>query len=69
MDHYFWLKAATIGTAVGVAVICGSLGAADWSSAGFDHSPFSAADTMQAGIFHAGARLGHLALKLFYFAR
>ncbi|HEX3674778.1 MAG TPA: hypothetical protein VHU87_10925 [Rhizomicrobium sp.] len=69
MNRDFWLKASTVGTAVGVAIVGGSLGTADWPPAGFGHSPFSAADTMQAGIFHAGAQLGHLALQLFYVAR
>lgn len=69
MNRYFWLKASTIGAAIGIAIVGSSLGGADWAPAGLDHSPFSAADTMQAGIFHAGARLGHLALSLFYFAR
>jgi hypothetical protein len=69
MNRYFWLKTSTVGMVIGIAIVASSLGVPDWAPAGFDHSPFSAADTMQAGIFHAGAQLGHLALKLFYFGR
>jgi hypothetical protein len=69
MNRYFWLKASVIGTAVGVALVGGSFGLEDLPSSGFDHSPFTAADTMQAGLLHAGAKLGHLALKVFYFPR
>ena len=69
MNRYFWLKATTVGAAIGIALVGGSFGLADWPASGFDHSPFLAADTIQASIFHAGARLGHVALRLFHFAR
>jgi hypothetical protein len=64
--HYYWLKAGIVGIALCVAIAGSSLGAAKLRSS---HSHFTAADTMQASILHTGAGLGHLALRIFYFAR
>lgn len=66
--HYYWLKAGLIAVAFCFA-IAGSAVDTVQLHPHFSHSPFTAADRMQAGILHTGMRLGHLALKLFYFAR
>lgn len=66
--HYYWLKAGLIAAAFCVAIAGSSIGTANMQ-AHTSRSPFTAADRMQAGIFHTGMRLGHLALSLFYFAR
>ncbi len=66
--HYYWLKAGLIAAAFCVAIVGGSLGTTNLQPR-FSHSPFTAADRMQAGIQHTGARLGRLALNIFYFPR
>jgi hypothetical protein len=66
--HYYWLKGGLIAIAFCVAIAGSSIGTAGLHPRS-SHSPFTAADTMQAGIYHAGPWLGHFALKLFYFAR
>jgi hypothetical protein len=68
MNRYYLLKAGVIGVALCVAIFGSTLGAASLRPH-FAHSPFTAADTVQAGIYHTGALLGHVALKLFYFGR
>jgi hypothetical protein len=68
LNRYHGLKGAIIGVALCVAIFGSTLGTANLHPH-FAHSPYTAADTMQAGIYHAGASLGHMALKLFYFGR
>ena len=66
--HYYALKTGLIAAALCIAIIGGSLGTARLQPH-YTHSPYTAAVTMQAGIYHAGAKLGHIALMLFQFVR
>jgi hypothetical protein len=68
MNRYHLLKAGLIGAALCMAIAGSSLGPTSLRPH-LSNSPFTAAETMQAGFFHAGARLGHVALWLFSFAR
>jgi hypothetical protein len=68
MNRYHLLKAGFIGAALCIAIVGSTLGTARLQPR-FEHPHYSAAVSMQAGLYRAGAHLGHLALKLFYFAR
>jgi hypothetical protein len=65
--HYYWFKAGLIVAAFCVAIGGSSIGALSLQPR-ISHSPFTAADTMQADILHTGARLSRLALRIFYFS-
>lgn len=68
MNRYYIVKAGVIVAAICVAMVGSSIGP-HTARLRLSPSPLSAVDTVQAGIYHTGARLGHIALALFHFAR